>query len=44
MLEIVLKDTQIQKMLTDFNFQKNIGEENDVFEWFQEAYKIKEHK
>lgn len=43
-LEIVLKDTQIQKMLTDFNFQKNIGEENDVFEWFQEAYKIKEHK
>lgn len=44
MIKIVLEDSKIQDMLNSFNFQKNIGENNDIFEWFQDAYNSREDK
>ena len=41
MIEIVLEDSEINKMLEEFDFQKNIGENKDIFEWFQEVYSVK---
>lgn len=41
MLKTALDDITIQKMLEDFNFQKIIGEESNIFEWFQKAYNLK---
>lgn len=29
-------------MLEEFDFQKNIGENKDIFEWFQEVYSVKQ--
>lgn len=40
MLKIVLEDNKINEMLEAFDFQNNIGEDKDIFEWFQEAYNI----
>lgn len=41
MLEKVLEDSEINEMLENFQFQKNIGENKNIFEWFQEAYNVK---
>lgn len=40
MLKLVLDDNQIKEMLISFDFRKNIGEDKDIFEWFQEAYNL----
>ena len=44
MLEKVLEDSKINEMLESFEFQKIIGENKNIFEWFQEAYNIEEDK
>lgn len=44
MLEKVLEDNKITEMLEAFDFQEKIGENNNIFEWFQEAYNVKEDK
>ena len=40
MIEIVLEDSEINKMLEEFD-SKKYGENKDIFEWFQEVYSVK---
>ena len=42
MLEKALEDDKINKMLKDYEFQKNIGNENNILEWFKEMYNVTE--
>ncbi len=44
MLEKVLDDSKVNEMLESFEFQKIIGENKNIFEWFQEAYNVEEDK
>ncbi len=43
MLEKALEDDKINKMLKDYEFQKYIGDEKNILEWFKEMYKVTEN-